>query len=798
MQSDSDTESEHECSIEPRLGCKDGVINGLTSSRSESSTFNGGKNASRHEQLVRNQDSLLAVEQIKSVDLTVHQDIDTRDGIHEAYTAIVRFLDDACTLPLHRSRSAEVLSVFAHLVDENFLSILFSHRQAFQNIIHTPIDATSSSVICLLDVVLAKLGLLVLNVTGGFSPNLQAPFLESMRLHREEDAVRAAAQLPEKWQSMSNIIASNEASPAAQRLALRLLFAAYVIGPQLTARNPWIEASSSTGVRPDILMGSLIRSSNPRSLNGLSISSMHRYDAQEGADRAMIVSLFSACQIAQFKSDADSPSLLTRPQSLGYILDMIQFIMYQPSAGFSWLSQHSLVLDLAQTILVRWGDLVPWSWSLLDGHHIAGLECITHLTITWLYHTHSPFFSTDACPSVTSQLENLVASKEASSCIAILQVLHQINTHLREAYDSRLLEVLSPPLTLVICKSCWATIHLLRLDAKEVQPRVSDFGRCLLTLFCILREAEGELKIKTLVLEALTMVAPQTLAMCVVQVRRDTDLGFNFKLFNAIVRSENALHASSISSHSVLAVKCLVDFLTIMWHSRAEESVCRTNAVSFLRSAITVLKNQGQNSYISLILHDTLLVAFSAFSSNYPLDDVKLMQEWLVRSSLVQSGCSNFIAASGVAHCILANPCDALHCADAWSYLRDVLLLILGRRFAEENEALALLVSPTICLALARMADVDHSVLQFLLSSPWTISLCTELRSLMTLEARKQSIAPYFSALHHRLTPAGDVLLNKITPRPKGIADTECCHSELKLVFCCVYPYSRLILITQT
>lgn len=81
-------------------------------------------------------------------------------------------------------------------VDENFLSILFSHRQAFQNIIHTPIDATSSSVICLLDVVLAKLGLLVLNVTGGFSPNLQAPFLESMRLHREEDAVRAAAQLP--------------------------------------------------------------------------------------------------------------------------------------------------------------------------------------------------------------------------------------------------------------------------------------------------------------------------------------------------------------------------------------------------------------------------------------------------------------------------------------------------------------------------------------------------------------------------------------------------------------------------
>lgn len=120
-------------------------------------------------------------------------------------------------------------------------------------------------------------------------------------------------------------------------------------------------------------------------------------------------------------------------------------------------------------------------------------------------------------------------------------------------------------------------------------------------------------------------------------------------------------------------------------------------------------------------------------------------------------------------------------------------MLILGRRFAEENEALALLVSPTICLALARMADVDHSVcksnnipilnaikfvqVQFLLSSPWTISLCTELRSLMTLEARKQSIAPYFSALHHRLTPAGDVLLNKVrTMTPLGQSSNKPIH----------------------
>ena len=68
-----------------------------------------------------------------------------------------------------------------------------------------------------------------------------------------------------------------------------------------------------------------------------------------------------------------------RPQSLGYIVDMIQFVMSQSSAGFSWLSPHYPDLDLAKTILVRWGDFVPWSWSICDDEHITGLECVTYL-----------------------------------------------------------------------------------------------------------------------------------------------------------------------------------------------------------------------------------------------------------------------------------------------------------------------------------------------------------------------------------------------------------------------------------
>jgi len=107
----------------------------------------------------------------------------------------------------------------------------------------------------------------------------------------------------------------------------------------------------------------------------------------------------------------------------------------------------------------------------------------------------------------------------------------------------------------------------------------------------------------------------------------------------------SALHVSPISPCSILAVKCLVDFLTILWHSSTEDCVFHATASSFFTSAATFLKNQCSNSFASLMLRNTLLVAISQLSRNCSFDDVKLIQEWLVRSSLVHSGRSDFIAA---------------------------------------------------------------------------------------------------------------------------------------------------------
>jgi len=59
---------------------------------------------------------------------------------------------------------------------------------------------------------------------------------------------------------------------------------------------------------------------------------------------------------------------------------------------------------------------------------------------------------------------------------------------------------------------------------------------------------------------------------------------------------------------------------------------------------------------------------------------------------------------AGFANLILATPeyrlCDALSRAEAWDYLRDVMLLIISHHFLGDDEPLALIVSPVICGAL--------------------------------------------------------------------------------------------------
>lgn len=56
---------------------------------------------------------------------------------------------------------------------------------------------------------------------------------------------------------------------------------------------------------------------------------------------------------------------------------------------------------------------------------------------------------------------------------------------------------------------------------------------------------------------------------------------------------------------------------------------------------------------------------------------------------------------------------DVLRYAEAWDYLRDSLLLILSHHLEEEDEALALLICPTLCVALIKISQIASPTCKF-------------------------------------------------------------------------------------
>jgi hypothetical protein len=134
---------------------------------------------------------------------------------------------------------------------------LFDLRRIFLGIASRALNrgAGSSTVVSWVDVVLAKLGDAVMVSSTGFHREcLLASIPQTLKRKRDEDGLWAASQLPgmfnwsrrwldsvslDKWQLVPSVLSSDHASPAAKRLALRLTFAVYIMGPEFTEYDPW-------------------------------------------------------------------------------------------------------------------------------------------------------------------------------------------------------------------------------------------------------------------------------------------------------------------------------------------------------------------------------------------------------------------------------------------------------------------------------------------------------------------------------------------------------------------------------
>ena len=72
------------------------------------------------------------------------------------------------------------------------------------------------------------------------------------------------------------------------------------------------------------------------------------------------------------------PSSL-RPDGYGYLLELIRTIADEDVATCTPPEN----LDVPQTILLRWGNVIPWSWSTWDDLRIANSEYLRVVVSGW-------------------------------------------------------------------------------------------------------------------------------------------------------------------------------------------------------------------------------------------------------------------------------------------------------------------------------------------------------------------------------------------------------------------------------
>jgi len=88
--------------------------------------------------------------------------------------------------------------------------------------------------------------------------------------------------------------------------------------------------------------------------------------------------VFILVQATESRRTNASPSF--RPHTLATLLSLIQSVMHSDHTTAALnLAFPIEQLDPAQTILIRWGETVPFCWTIWDDQRIAQVESITHL-----------------------------------------------------------------------------------------------------------------------------------------------------------------------------------------------------------------------------------------------------------------------------------------------------------------------------------------------------------------------------------------------------------------------------------
>ncbi|KAK0208611.1 hypothetical protein DFS33DRAFT_461002 [Desarmillaria ectypa] len=251
-----------------------------------------------------------------------------------------------------------------------------------------------------------------------------------------------------------------------------------------------------------------------------------------------------------------------------------------------------------------------------------------------------------------------------------------------------------------------------------------------------------------------------------------------------LINRSHQLWTAEKTVGSINEIKLTLEFLTVLWHCKAlGNTLC--NSVSSLLSSIIDCLYDGNGGQNVALLRGATFTIFSILESDTRFAFKNQKQQILWKVAL-DAGTSDLHVASGFAYYVLTTDRlpDAMSCAEAWDYFRDVLLLIFRRHFCGEDEPLSLLLSPVLCMVLLQFLNKSGPIVRFILSSPWTITLNMDLIMLIDQDAPAHD--NYRRILRERVGVAGKALMKEIQQKlGQTVArDKNVLEFESRLIVC--------------
>ncbi|KAF9475608.1 hypothetical protein BDN70DRAFT_996278 [Pholiota conissans] len=698
---------------------------------------------------------------------------------------LVNFVTHIPSLLLGGDTSA-VLITLASLVSAVALDQLFLYRKIFRDAAITSQSVhRTTMVLTWVDELLARLHSVLLMLASGSYLNHFENMAESIQSHKREDVLRATVQLPEKWIDMHTVIGSVNFSPASKRIATTFLFGAYIVHPQLMRfdSNSWLNYCPDSD---DILES--LKHAITHMASQVHSPSRDIEPLPQRMMASMQIVLFSTFNS---KSERHEKVYLPhlRPEESRHLLYLLQIVMVQATDSFLPVAR----LDIPQIILLRWGNVVPWTWSIWDDQRIANTGHLPCLTATWLYHLNEPLFAnlepfTSGNDSFRSDFRiSLFADIKASSMV-ILQLLQHIVRALddkgnKDAFYSVLVNLMS--------KLCWAIVQYLESNSLRatyvIEARISEYTKFSIVAYVILGLTPEDVFVKGLIIELLTHISPESINICIQQLLKDQTYRFLNRLGKATKTcvdtfTRNGTSAdTAVEKHQILNAKALIEFLTIILSTiTPEETAIHEIASPFIDELIKILHSPHEYSSLAANLRNAVLmilcVSQNARSGRFDED---------VWALAIRPGVGVMITAGIFAQYLLQSgrPYGLLLRYEAWNHLLSVMVMILNREISKEEESLALVTSTLISRGLEnlihgsspshRKAKSKHLLLyanqnlsgktgNMVSSSPWTASMGIMLRSLLNNTSGTEA-DPYFIVLRRRLDSAGESLLTKIS-----------------------------------